>query len=173
MWMARLADALTGRTSEGCYSRLTLLDSPPRTMELHRHHWVAAIILSMIVVSLALVRYLGNPMPLAFCTPAAGIITFFALLGDPRQKGSKASGDNERLRQAIAAAVIVQYLVLVGIVAYFINGVEKLPPITETMLTSFTTVASVVVAFYFGATAFVDAKGKSHADEPAKSTEAP
>ena len=129
-------------------------------MKLHRNHIVAAIILIMIVVCLALVRYFGNPAPLAFCTPAAGIITFFALLTE-RPLAQAGTGGDERLRQAIAGAVIVQYLVLVGIVAYFINGVEKLPPITETMLTSFTTVASVVVAFYFGASAFVDAKGKA------------
>jgi hypothetical protein len=129
-------------------------------MKLHRNHIVAAIILIMIVVSLALVRYLGYPAPLAFCTPAAGVITFFAMLTErPLALGKTSSGD-ERVRQAIAGAVIVQYLVLVGIVAYFNNGVEKLPAITETMLTSFTTVASVVVAFYFAASAFVDAKGK-------------
>ncbi|MEL4179286.1 hypothetical protein [Roseateles sp. PN1] len=134
-------------------------------MKLHRNYIVASIILIMIVGSLALVRYLGNPAPLAFCTPAAGVITFFALLTDRRSGLAGAAGDyNERLRQAIAAAVIVQYLVLVGLVAFFINSVEKLPPITETMLSSFTTVTSVVVAFYFGASAFVDSKAKAKAD---------
>lgn len=130
----------------------------------HRNHVVASIILLVIVVCLCLVRYLGNPAPLAFCTPAAGVITFFAMLSERRDGTATAGGDNERLRQAIAAAVVVQYLVLVGIVAYFINGVDKLPPITETMLSSFTTVASVVVAFYFGASAFVDSKGKSKSE---------
>jgi hypothetical protein len=134
-------------------------------MKLHRNHIVASIILLMIVACLALVRYLGNPAPLAFCTPAAGVITFFAMLTERRNTQPTSGGDNERLRQAIAAAVVVQYLVLVGIVAYFINGAEKLPPITETMLTSFTTVASVVVAFYFGASAFTDSKGKSKPEE--------
>jgi 4-amino-4-deoxy-L-arabinose transferase-like glycosyltransferase len=134
-------------------------------MKLHRNHVVAAIILIMIGLSLALVRYLGYPAPLAFCTPAAGVITFFALLTERPLAQAKASSGDERLRQAIAGAVIVQYLVLVGIVAYFNNGADKLPPVTETMLTSFTTVASVVVAFYFGASAFVDAKGKAKPED--------
>jgi hypothetical protein len=129
-------------------------------MKLHRNTIVAAVILLMIGLCLALVRYLANPVPLAFCTPAAGVITFFALLTERRDARTDTGDGNERLRQAIAGAVVVQYLVLVGLVAYFINGVEKLPPITETMLTSFTTVASVVVAFYFGASAFVDSKAK-------------
>lgn len=133
-------------------------------MKLHRNYIVASIILLMIIVCLALVRYFGNPAPLAFCTPASGVITFFALLTERRNAVATTGGDNERMRQAIASAVIVQYLVLVGIVAYFINGIEKLPPITETMLTSFTTVASVVVAFYFGASAFVDSKSKSKSE---------
>lgn len=133
-------------------------------LKLHRNHVIASIILLVIVVCLCLVRYLGNPVPLAFCTPAAGVITFFAMLTERRNGTATTGSDNESLRQAIAAAVVVQYLVLVGIVAYFINGVEKLPPITETMLSSFTTVASVVVAFYFGASAFVDSKGKSKSE---------
>jgi len=133
-------------------------------LKLHRNHVVASIILLVIVACLCLVRYLGNPAPLAFCTPAAGVITFFAMLSERRDGTVTAGSGNERLRQAIAAAVVVQYLVLVGIVAYFINGVDKLPPITETMLSSFTTVASVVVAFYFGASAFVDSKGKSKSE---------
>ncbi|WMW79315.1 hypothetical protein RF679_11715 [Undibacterium cyanobacteriorum] len=134
-------------------------------MKLHRNYVVAALIMLVIIVCLILVRYLGNPAPLAFCTPAAGVITFFALLSD-RGTSLEANGsNNERLRQTIAAAVIVQYLVLVGIVAHFINGADKLPPVTETMLTSFTTVTSVVIAFYFGASAFVDVKTKSGAEK--------
>jgi protein-S-isoprenylcysteine O-methyltransferase Ste14 len=128
---------------------------------LNRHLRIAVLILALIALSLAGVRLLGNPMPLAFCTPAAGVIAFFHLYTD-RIAGS-ASADtaiarDARLRSAIAGAVVVQYLVLVGIVAYFLSGAEKLPALTETMLTSFTTVTGIVVAFYFGATAYVEAK---------------
>ena len=62
------------------------------------------------------------------------------------------------LRGAIATAIVVQYLVLVGIVAFFGRGPEQLPPITQTMISSFTTIVGVVVAFYFGSSAYVEAE---------------
>ncbi|GGY61059.1 hypothetical protein GCM10011613_00510 [Cellvibrio zantedeschiae] len=134
-------------------------------MKSFRYYWLAAIILLLIAVSLILVTKFKSPTPLAFCTPAAGILTFFAIFSERIQQGRSA---DERLRHAIASAVIVQYLVLVGIVVYFVNTANTLPPIVETMLSSFTTLTSVVVAFYFGASAFVEAKTKtaSKNDEP-------
>jgi len=54
------------------------------------------------------------------------------------------------LRGAIAAGVVVEYLVLVGIVAFFNRGPERLPPITESLISSFTTIVGIVIAFYFG-----------------------
>lgn len=129
-------------------------------MKFHRNHVAAAIILLTVIVCLVLVRYLGYQAPLAFCTPAAGVITFFAMLTERNSVPEATGSGNERLRQAIAAAMVVQYLVMLGIVAYFLNGAEKLPPVTETMLSSFTTVVSVVVVFYFGASALTDVKTK-------------
>lgn len=133
-------------------------------MKLNRHYALAAVILMAIVISLVIVHLTGSPYALSFCTPTAGVITFFSFLTE-RTRDGNASNADERLRHAIAAAIVVQYLVLVGIVSYFVNSsMEKLPAITETMLSSFTTVTSVVVAFYFGASVFSAAKNKSKVD---------
>ena len=142
-------------------------------MKIHRHYLIAIIILLVIIACLLLVKRVENPWPLAICTPAAGVITFFGLLPDqPRGHPPKATPD-ERLRQVIAASVLVQYLVLVGISAYFLEGAKELPKITETMLSSFTTVTSVVIAFYFGASAFVDAKTKAKPEADAAPAPSP
>jgi len=121
---------------------------------------VALWILAIIVASLALVWWLKSPAPLAFATVAAGVLTFFHCLAGPPQTQSIPGAQDQRLRAAIASALVVQYLVLVGIVAYFTNtdAFGKLLPITETLLASFTATIGVVIAFYFGASAYVEGK---------------
>ena len=67
----------------------------------------------------------------------------------------------------------MQYLVLVGMVAYFANGdaFGKLLPITETMLASFTATIGVVIAFYFGASAYIEGKRIEHTNDASKPKE--
>lgn len=85
----------------------------------------------------------------------SGAFVFFLLLNQPSNENSES-----KLRSAIAGAVVVQYLVLVGTVACFENGPDKLPPITQTLITSFTTIVGIVIAFYFGSSAYVAARRK-------------
>ncbi|MDI3567231.1 hypothetical protein [Bradyrhizobium sp. Arg816] len=62
------------------------------------------------------------------------------------------------LRAAIAAGIVTQYLVLVGLVSFFQGSDHAMAPITQTMLSNFTTVVGIVVAFYFGASAYLEAR---------------
>ncbi len=135
-----------------------------------RHYRTAALIIFMVAASLILVKIVEDPSPLALCTPAAGVLTFFHFYAAPPDGISDYSKEG-RLRAAIAGAVIVQYLVIVGIVAYFIKGAEVLPKVTETMLTSFTTITGIVVAFYFGASAYVESKRQGR-EPPVEGAEA-
>lgn len=89
---------------------------------------------------------------------AAASITFFWLVSDMRPALSKITFDEGALRRAIAGSIVVEYLVLVGVVAFWEGGPETLPPITQALITSFTTVVGVVIAFYFGSSAYVEAK---------------
>jgi hypothetical protein len=50
---------------------------------------------------------------------------------------------------------------LIGIVAFFKEGPEKMPIITQTMLSNFTAVVGVVIAFYFGSSAYIQSKKQS------------
>jgi hypothetical protein len=76
----------------------------------------------------------------------------------------RSSFSDERLRSAIAASATLTYLVLVGTVGLFTTG-GQIPPISQMLLTSFTATVGVIIAFYFGASAYVAGK-TSKTSEP-------
>jgi hypothetical protein len=92
---------------------------------------------------------------LTFMVVASGITTFVFVLFLEVMRGAREvlplKGD--LLRTPIAAAIVVQYLVLVGIAAFFrptdpAHAQEH--PVTGAMVASFTTVVLVIIGFYFG-----------------------
>jgi len=90
---------------------------------------------------------------LAFSVSSIAIVTFFGLA----RIEMASSTEPWSLRRPIAATIVVVYLILVVTFSFF--DYRELPPITEMLLTSFTAVVSVVIAFYFGSSAYI--KGKS------------
>ena len=61
------------------------------------------------------------------------------------------------LRFAIAASTVVVYLTIVGVVSFYAPTEKdmKLHPMQEQMINSFTTVVGIVVAFFFGSSAYL------------------
>lgn len=107
---------------------------------------------------------IGFDYPWGIAVLTSGIFVFFLLLSRP------SSDSNEtKLRSAIAGGVVVQYLVLVGTVAFFEQGPKQLPPITQTLITSFTSIVGIVIAFYFGSSAYVEARRKRKKSTPSQS----
>lgn len=103
--------------------------------------------------------FFDTDAPQSVSVIGAGLISF-ALAYSWGREGSGANTSNESaLRSAIACAIVVQYLTLVSIVAFFSSAPEnqRLPAITQTLISSFTTIVGVVIAFYFGASAYVQA----------------
>ncbi len=93
---------------------------------------------------------------LSFAAAAVGILTFFGLLWFFSSPSGGALPD-QSLRVSITVAVITVYLIIVGEVAFFTATLE-LAKITDVMLTSFTSIVGVVVAFFFGTSAYVEVK---------------
>ncbi len=122
------------------------------------------LILGIVGAALIVTYYRGTQAPLAFSTVAAAVITFFYLMPRPNNTSGDASSGEGLLRRAIAGSIVVQYLVLVGLAAYLQVGAEKLPPITETLITNFTMIVGVVIAFYFGSSAYVQGQRQRGAD---------
>lgn len=103
----------------------------------------------------------GNIIFLSFTTIAIAFITFFGLLHIGMQEKQSSSITDKDMRTAITASIIVTYLTMTGMAAFFgNNAVKELPPLTQLLLTNFTTVVSIVIAFYFGSTAYLDKKNR-------------
>jgi hypothetical protein len=99
--------------------------------------------------------------PLMVPVAAAGLFGFVFFLGLELNEKSQPKLQEGALRGAIATAIIIEYVVLVSIVAFFKSGPETLPPITQTLITNFTTIVGLVVAFYFGTSAYLQAQKKA------------
>lgn len=91
---------------------------------------------------------------LALACTAIGMITFFGLLGI----GQDTNASDHNMRTAATGAIIVVYLTLVSIYAFFRPPGEEMPQITDMLMTSFTTVVGVVIASYFGASAYIEGR---------------
>jgi hypothetical protein len=76
------------------------------------------------------------------------------------------------MRTAIASAIVAEYLALISMVTFSVGGPEQLSPIARTLVSSFTSIVGIVIAFYFGASAFVESRrisaGLSQAKEADK-----
>jgi len=130
---------------------------------------MAALITLLAGVSAGLQFRFQNNWPFIAMGVGTGVITFFGLLilcqsGEERWKIS-----GESMRTAMAGAIVVEYLTLVGTLAFFVQG--QMPPIAQTMLTSFTSVVGIVIAFYFGASAFVQVQREKRDERKAKDEE--
>lgn len=97
---------------------------------------------------------------LSLSTAGIGLVTFlgfFAVAYEPGLIVERA------MRISITAAVIVMYLAIVGVVAFFglikpepgVSG-PAINPLSQTMLDSFQTVVTVVIGFYFASSAVVE-----------------
>lgn len=139
---------------------------------------VAALIALAITILCAVGAYLSvrldNNWPYIVVAVGTAAMCFFGLLFLTQKDDKHWQLTEETMRTAIAGTIVVVYLVLVGIVAFFVvgPGPEDVPGITQTMVTNFTTVVGVVVAFYFGASAYVQAQREKTDSRKRESAEA-
>ena len=131
------------------------------------------LLIGVVVLAIMLAGWLGtayfamNPVEhislsywsLSVALVAVGVVTFFGFMWYMQKLGGEWALDKGGMRLAIVASVITVYLVLVCAVSFF-TAKGEIPRITETMLTHFTTVVLAVVAFYFGASAYVQVRQK-------------
>jgi protein-S-isoprenylcysteine O-methyltransferase Ste14 len=137
---------------------------------------IAALITLLGGVSASLQFYWGNNWPFVAMGVGTGAITFFGLLILCQTSEERWKLPEDSMRTVIAGTIVVEYLALVGTVAFFVQG--EMPPITQTMITNFTTIVGIVIAFYFGASAVLQLQRerqenlKTKADEKSKDTTA-
>jgi hypothetical protein len=98
--------------------------------------------------------------PFCIAVIGAGVLTFSACVSNAQSNGKSWIADSGNVRTTIAVSLLVEYMVMVGIAAFIQQGSKELPQITQTILTSFTTVLGVIITFYFGASAYVQRQGR-------------
>ena|SRR5579885_573595 len=103
--------------------------------------------------------YFRNDNLLGIAVAGSGLFAFVFFLGLERSEPRTSRTVEGSLRGAIAAGIVVQYMVLVSLVVFFMRtGNDDLAPLAQTMVSSFTTIVGVVIAFYFGASAYLQGK---------------
>lgn len=100
-------------------------------------------------------RHADTDMPLEMGAAVVAVWTFFMVWLIQRDPAyARENPASNPLRDAIAAAFVVTYLVIVGWTAFFhlFTSVEHpaLAPLTQTFVSNFTFLTGVVVGSYFG-----------------------
>jgi len=93
---------------------------------------------------------------LSFAAAAVGIITFLGSLQLLRVEQDREISETS-LRKAITVAVITVYFVIVGETSFF-EKQHEFSAISQTMVASFNVIVGVVVAFFFGSSAYLQAR---------------
>jgi predicted MFS family arabinose efflux permease len=96
-------------------------------------------------------------IPLQLGAAVIAVATFFGVWLLQRNEAAGRASRNS-MRDAIAAAFVVTYLVIVGWSAFFnyltdVTQQSALSPLTSSLITNFTALTGVVVGSYFGADA--------------------
>lgn len=117
---------------------------------------ICILLLAIGVVGTAIfhsLRITGERAWLNFSIAAIAIVVFFGFVIVERESMS----ESWTLRKPIAATIVVIYLVLVVTFSFYMLE-NTLSQISQMLLTSFTTVVSIVIAFYFGSSAYIEGK---------------
>jgi hypothetical protein len=129
--------------------------------------WFRLLLIAIIDVTFIAFGVLASSGHLTFITADRGwlsmamgvvaVVTFFGFLILGYISRDTLPFSESPLRVAISASTIVVYLTIVGIVSFYapIEKDMKLHPMQEQMINSFTTVVGIVVAFFFGSSAYM------------------
>lgn len=130
---------------------------------------ILAIDLFLVGVGMGAGAWFGSIYPPIFAITSIGILTFFYLLYHAIRSAPDMPIQDRDIRIAITGSITTMYLALVGFGVFMrIPEVgEKEAPLAQSLVVSFTSVVGIVIAFYFGTTAYLEGKNAgSPAPEP-------
>jgi hypothetical protein len=116
-----------------------------------------ALDLVVIGVCVGVDSLLDSRYPMIFAIVATGILTFYGMLLHFVGRASDVRLADSDTRMAIASSITAMYLILVGY-GVFISGEDGMSPLAENLMDSFSSVVGVVIAFYFGSSAYLEAR---------------
>jgi len=118
---------------------------------------IELVILGAAFGGYALTGNFGLPI---FAIVATGVSTFYGVLLYALSRNGGAGVRDGHIRPAIAAGLTTMYIVLVGFGVFIVNTDKNqvIDELARHLVTSFSSVIGVVIAFYFGAEAFVETR---------------
>ncbi len=115
-------------------------------------------------------QQVGNNVWLSAGLAGTVVVTFIGLI----DYAGRAPDSKFTLREVIASTLILTYMLLIAYTAFFgdrpVGEGGQQPKITTDLVNNFTTIIGIVVAFYFGSSAFERVAEARHAD-PARPPE--
>ena len=115
------------------------------------------------VVGLALWRITLSKSMLVITPIVLAYITFFGFMSISQAIGGEWSLNRGGMRGAITTTIIVVYFFIISM-AIFNTYQGEVPPYMQTITENFTTTMGIVIAFYFGASAYVQTHEKMRSD---------
>ena len=104
-----------------------------------------------------------------FAITATGISTFYGILLYSLSRSDDSQVRDGHIRPAIAGGLTAMYLVLVGFGVFIVKSTpqQEIDPLAQHLITSFSSVIGVVIAFYFGSEVFIESRrqGTNSGDE--------
>ncbi len=101
---------------------------------------------------------MGRDSPLSVALAAVAIVSFLSLLRIQKADSQERLISEPSMRLAIAGTIVIEYVTLVALVAFFRESPDEIHPVTQMMVNNFTTIVGIVIAFYFGSSAYVQSK---------------
>ena len=126
-----------------------------------KQFWYVAIVIALMHLTAQVsAAYFEVDRPLAIAAFTTGVLGFLWILSWAQWREGGPISKEAALRAAIAGGIVLQYLSIVATVSFFSRGEPNaaIDPVANSFITSFTTVVAVVIAFYFGASAYVEGK---------------
>jgi hypothetical protein len=124
--------------------------------------YALSVVISIIFL-IALCAYLDSKFntdfPLCVAAIGSGLFTFALCIVISEESGRTWISEAGDIRATIAISLVVEYMVAAGFTIFFDTG-KELPPIAQSFITNFTSIVGVVIAFYFGSSAYV--QGQDH-----------
>lgn len=124
--------------------------------------------LVLLVVASGLWLAIAKDIPVFFVWAAAsiGAITFFGFIFVGYDLEGKPAIHPSTIRTAITVSVIMVYLFVVSLTIFLREWSDNLDPLPQLMVSNFTTMVGVIIAFYFTSSAYIEAQKKNTRQAP-------
>lgn len=118
---------------------------------------LALVIVLLVTTAIATADWGSARRSMVLAVVLTALITFFGVLwletGDSLRPFS-----DRTMRTALAASAVVSYLVMMGIGVWFPKTNGDFSRMTDVLLPNFSYIVGIVIAFYFGSGAYLEAK---------------